>query len=157
MARYGDIFGRLRLTPGQLRSVADRRFDDAAYLLTAGDAARANGAMYLGGFVIECLLKASLLARHPNLGIARDPAILSATDRVVYAQLYSHELDQMLDSLAEVPLKLERHRQGLARELAAVCAEWTVYARYSPRLATLQQAKDFLSVVREVRPVLREV
>jgi len=36
-----------------LRTVADRRFDDADALRQTGRNARANGAMYLGRFVEE--------------------------------------------------------------------------------------------------------
>ena len=55
------IFLKVRLRPTQLRTVAERRFDDAVALRQTGKNARANGAIYLGGFAIECLLKARLL------------------------------------------------------------------------------------------------
>ncbi|HZL36973.1 MAG TPA: hypothetical protein VFC78_16760 [Tepidisphaeraceae bacterium] len=45
------IFLKRRLTPGQLRAVADRRYDDAICLFDSRDNARLNGAMYIGGFV----------------------------------------------------------------------------------------------------------
>jgi hypothetical protein len=48
-----DIFTRMRLGPAALRTVAERRFDDAMSLKRTGQNARANGAMYLAGFVIE--------------------------------------------------------------------------------------------------------
>lgn len=67
------IFDRLRLRPSQLRTVVDRRFDDAETLRRTGENARANGAIYLGGFVIECLLKAKLLEEFPWLGGTRRP------------------------------------------------------------------------------------
>lgn len=53
----------MRLRPSQLRVVADRRFDDANTLRGTKQNARANGAMYLGGFVVEILLKARLLEK----------------------------------------------------------------------------------------------
>jgi len=59
------IFKRTRLRPPQLRSVADRRFDDAQALRATQLNARANGAIYLGGFVIECPFKAMLLEKFP--------------------------------------------------------------------------------------------
>lgn len=157
MGKYGEIFAKLRLTPNQLRTVADRRLDDAVYLVESGENARANGSIYLGGFAVECWLKAGLLERHRNLGSAVDPARLSASDREVYRQLYSHELDEMIDALPELALKLERQRTGLRAELRTLAAEWSVYARHSPRIATIRQAKAFLGVVSDVRPVLRDL
>lgn len=64
----GSIFAKTKLTPSQLRTVAERRFADARCLLKSGENERANGAMYLAGFVIECHLKACLLEVHPWLG-----------------------------------------------------------------------------------------
>lgn len=75
-------------------------------LLRSGNNARATGAMYISGFVIECLLKAILLDRHPNLARHVDPAKLSRRDREIFNLLYSHDLDLMLDSLPEVQAKL---------------------------------------------------
>src|SRR5579862_1340481 len=97
-----DIFAKLRLTPGQLRAVAERRFADAKYLLDSGQQERANGAIYIGGFVIECLLKALLLERHPNLRGKVDSGKLSPSDAEVYRLLYRHELDGMLGFLPEL-------------------------------------------------------
>ena len=102
MSKAPNIFTKLHLTPGQLRAVAERRFDDAVCLLESGENARATGAMYVGGFVIECLLKALLLERHPNLIGSVDPAKLSASDRRLFELLYSHELDEMVLYLPEV-------------------------------------------------------
>lgn len=106
MAASSDIFAKLRLTPGQWRAVAERRFGDARYLLDSGNAERATGGMYMAGFVIECLLKALLLERHPNLGKPVDPAKLSKSDREVHQLLFSHELDDMLGFLPELEKKL---------------------------------------------------
>jgi len=62
-----EIFARVRVSPTQLRTVAERRFDDASYLRESGKNARANGAMYLAGFVLECLLKARLIEKYSCL------------------------------------------------------------------------------------------
>jgi hypothetical protein len=156
-----DIFGKRRLTPVQLRAVAEYRFDDAICLLESGDKSRANGAMYMAGFVIECLLKAILLERHPNLQGPLDPARLSAFDREVYSLLFSHELDAMLDFLPEVPKKLnalgQTERRPIWLPFRTVCEQWTVYARYSPKRATMQEATRFMDTIREVKQWLREL
>lgn len=66
MARraISSIFDRVALRPAQLRTVADRRMADAQFLRSRGGGRHANGAMYLAGFVVECLLKAQLLERY---------------------------------------------------------------------------------------------
>src|SRR6266536_2225019 len=108
MAQRADIFKRQRLTAGQLRSVAEKRLGDARCLLDSGQKARFAGAMYVAGFVIECLLKALVLERHKNLAKRTDPAKLSESDREAYALLYSHELGDLLDLLPEIERKLSR-------------------------------------------------
>ena len=155
------IFRKRRLTPGQLRSVAEHRFGDAMCLFGSEDAARATGARYMGGFVIECLLKALLLARHPNLQVPVDPATLSRSDREAFRLLYvSHELDAMLGFLPEVETKLKvlRGADGRAvwERFRTVCEQWTVYARYSPKLAKRDDAQAFLQTIREVKQWLRD-
>jgi hypothetical protein len=49
------------LKPSAMATVAERRFGDAQALVNTGDNARANGAAYLAGFVVEILLKAQLV------------------------------------------------------------------------------------------------
>src|SRR5437868_9884392 len=128
MAEPTDIFAKLRLTPGQLRAVAEKRFGDARCLLDSRNQERANGAMYMARFVIECLLKALLLERHPNLQRRLDPAKLSESDREVFGLLYRHELDDMLGFLPELERKLSviTTQSGLNawRELRAISEEW---------------------------------
>jgi hypothetical protein len=68
--RAQDIFARGRLTPRQLRTVSDRRYDDAQALVRTGENARANGAIYIAGFSVECLLKAELVEQHAWLANA---------------------------------------------------------------------------------------
>jgi hypothetical protein len=73
MAEAHRIFKKIRLTPTQLRTVAERRFADAEALRDTKANARANGTMYLAGFVVECLLKAKLLERYRWLQSASSP------------------------------------------------------------------------------------
>ncbi|HEY8665837.1 MAG TPA: hypothetical protein VIL86_04185 [Tepidisphaeraceae bacterium] len=161
MSKRGNIFVKRRLTPGQLRAVASLRLDDARLLLNSGQNARMNGAMYMGGFVIECLLKALLLDRHPNLHGAVDRTKLSEPDREVHALLYSHDLDKMLGFLPEVRTKLESITDASGRSqwpsFNDVCEEWTVYARYSTAQAPPAEARRFLDTVEEVKEWLRQL
>jgi len=160
MAGTPDIFRKTRLRPGQWRAAAERRFGDARCLLDSGDAERATGAMYMAGFVIECLLKALLLDRHPNLQTPVDPAKLSESDREVFEALYRHELDAMLLFVPELEKKLTavKTRSGRSawRALNDMAEEWTVFARYSPATAKLEHARDYLATVEEVKKWLRE-
>ncbi|HWE93473.1 MAG TPA: hypothetical protein VG269_05810 [Tepidisphaeraceae bacterium] len=154
MAEAGGIFERPRkLTPGQLRAVADRRYDDAMCLLNSGENARMNGAMYMGGFVVECLLKAMLLERHSNLQRPVDPAALSRTDHEAFVLLFGHALDEMLVFIPEVRAKLRFLKNADGRPLwpafQAICEQWTVYARYSPRHAKVEDARRFLITISE--------
>lgn len=160
MGKKPEIFDRLRLTPGQWRAVAER-FADGKCLLDSGDAERANGAIYMAGFVIECLLKALLLERHPNLLGKVDPARLSSSDREVYGLLYSHELEDMAGFLPEIKKKLDgiktKSGQALWRMFVTICEEWTVFARYSPQNAKVEQAAEYLEAVKEVKKWLKEL
>ena len=120
-----------------------------------------NGAMYMGGFVIECLLKALLLERHPNLQVAVNPATLSVPDREAHRLLYSHDLDEMLAFLPEVRVRLESIADSKGhspwRAFHSVCAEWTIHARYSPLHATRADARRFLDTIREVKEWLKRL
>jgi hypothetical protein len=161
MPPSSGIFAKLRLTPGQLRAVAERRFADAQCLVDSRKNDRANGAIYVAGFVIECLLKALLLERHPNLGTKVDPSRLSESDSDVFSLVYRrHDLDDMLDFLPELETKLagKKTKSGydLWREFCSVCEEWTVYARYSPKVAKLSEAEQFLETVKEVKKWLNK-
>lgn len=161
MAVSTDIFSKLRLTPGQLRAVSERRFADACCLRDSGHRERANGAIYMAGFVIECLLKALLLERHPNLQRLVDRAKLSESDREVHSLLYSHELDDMLGFLPELEKKLTglRTKAGgsVWTQFNDICEEWTVYARFSPANAKLEDARRYLETVEEVKKWLKEL
>lgn len=160
MAKQREIFLKRRLAPGQLRAVAELRADDAQALLDTGQKARTNGAIYLAGFVIECLLKALLLERHPNLRVPVDSARLSGGDRDVLKLLYSHDLDCMLGFLPEVRLRLESITDAAGRPcwpaFRDICAQWTVYARYATTQASITDAQRFMNTIREVKQWLRE-
>src|SRR5258706_8873956 len=106
------IFTRTVLRPTQLRSVADRRFDDAQALHTTQLNARANGAIYLGGFVIECLLKAMLVDKFRWLQNSSYPANRSEAEKRIWWLCHrSHDLEAILSYLPEVREKLSRGEQ----------------------------------------------
>jgi hypothetical protein len=150
------IFKKVRLRPTQLRTVADRRFDDAEALRKTDQNARANGAMYLGGFVLECLLKARLLERFPWLQNAGSAEGRSISDKRLWSLCYrSHDLDEILDKIPEVIDKLTRmegRESGrLVQSLKSVCGQWTIFARYSPYTADIDDAQTFLEQIKELK------
>lgn len=151
----GSIFQKLRLHPQQLRTVADRRFADAICLQNSRRNKHANGAMYLGGFVIECLLKAKLMELHPWLQTALyQQEGWSKTEHQIWTLCYrSHNLDDIYAQLGDVRVRLAA--AGLDQPLRELCGQWTVRARYSPRQATMREAVKFLATIQEIRPWLK--
>lgn len=116
----------------------------------------------MAAFVVECLLKALLLERHPNLQNPLDPSRLSKTDKEAFDLIYrSHELDAMLVFLPEVEKKLvlvnTESGRSAWREFQSICEEWTVYVRYSPRLAELDRAEHYLETMTEAKKWLKEL
>jgi hypothetical protein len=156
MSTKNSIFTRRKLRPSQLRTVADRRFDDATALVASGKNARANGAMYLGGFVVECLLKASLLERYPWLQSTPHPPGASAHDLRIWSLAYrQHDLEELLLHLPHIQSRLQASGSRNLGEFGAICATWTIFARYSPQSAMISEAARFLAVIKEIKPWLR--
>ena len=154
------IFQRMRLHPRQLRTVAERRFDDARYLLRSGRNARANASMYLAGFVVECLLKAALLEHYRWLQSAGTPAGRPEPEREIWFLCYrSHDLTGILERLPGLTRRLASlEQQGqlrLLNKLRSICSEWTIFARYSPRTAEIAEAGRFIEQIEELKPWLK--
>ena len=158
-AKSRSIFDKMTLRPGQMRTVADRRFDDAEALRKTKKNARANGAMYLGGFVVEILLKAKLAEKFRWLQSTGSPEGLSRRDKRLWRLCYRwHALDEILAELPETTNRLsaaeQRGRKRLTENLKNVCARWTIFARYSPQTANITEAGDFLKMIKELKPWL---
>jgi len=150
-----DIFQHTRLSPSQARTVAGRRLRDAECLEKTGENARANGVFYLGGLVVECLLKAELLSDFPEVASPLHVEHLSEVGRNLRNLIFrSHALDLMLDELVDLTRDLqkadEREGRRRLRKLRAICATWTIFARYSPKTETMAHASEFLDDVREI-------
>jgi hypothetical protein len=155
------IFDRVRLRPSQLRTVGERRYADAEALRRTGDNERANGAIYLGGFVIECLLKARLLEEHPWLQGSLGPNATPSEQRLWSLCYRSHDLEEILAHLPRLTRELEDRDSAEGREgrtlkmLRRLCNQWTIQARYSPRSETMATATIFLRQIREVKECLK--
>ncbi|RPI64087.1 MAG: hypothetical protein EHM48_01420 [Planctomycetaceae bacterium] len=151
-----SIFKKNRLDAKQLRTVAERRFGDANALRDTGLNPRANGAMYLGGFVVECLLKAKLLERFPWLENDHPPQGRSKEDSHLWSLCYrSHALDEILAKVPAVTEKLsqleQREANRLTQSLKSICADWTIFARYSTHNANINDARAFLDKIKEIK------
>jgi len=151
-----DIFARIRLTASQARTVAQRRLDDAECLRKSGDNARANGVFYLAGLAVECLLKAELIEKHPEIGGLTIQRTSSDEEQHLRNLVFrSHALDEILDRLPDLVSLLAKDdgRDGTRRltELREICGSWSIFARYSPRMETMAHAADFLDAVKEFK------
>ena len=117
--------------------------------------------MYLGGLAVECLLKALLLDRHPNLQGRVNPMKLSHVDREVHSLLFSHALEEILAFVPEVGRKLLKVTGSDSKPIWPrfwqICGYWTIYVRYSPKLASREDARRFLTTVTEARKWLKEL
>jgi hypothetical protein len=154
-----SIYARQPLNPRQLITVAQRRFDDAEVLYQTGKNRHANGALYLGDFVIELLLKAQLLRRWEKLGrVCTDE--LKPDERPIWHLLHrSHDLKEILDRMPDVEAMIEKRGQRDGQQyrthLRQICSEWTIFARYSPHQTTVAQARVWLDRIRALKEVLR--
>src|SRR5437763_804516 len=158
MARIFDRQGQLR--PSQLVTVAERRFEDARALCETGKNAHANGAQYLCGFVVEMLLKAQLMRKHPTIAAKRQHERMSDEEREIWSLIYrSHDLEEMLERLHEFERALEKHGRRTGRpylqHLREICSTWTIYARYSSLTTDMREAEAILDRVRELKEALK--
>jgi len=141
-------------------TVAQRRFEDAEALCDTEKNARANGAQYLCGFVVEILLKAQLILRNSAVASKRSPEGMNDDDRNKWSLIFrSHDLGEMLAKLPELKKKVEERAQRtgkpLLEELLKICSTWTIYARYSTLTTNMHDARRFLERVRGLKEVLK--
>lgn len=149
-----------RVRPSQLIAVAERRFGDAEALCRTGENARANGAQYLCGIVIEILLKAQLMRLYPAAVGKRQHQLNDNAERSIWGLVWrSHDLAEMLDHLRdlEAAIKKRGDRAGrpYLRWLKGICEAWTIHARYSTMTSTIDQAQEMLDQVRELKEVMK--
>jgi hypothetical protein len=117
--------------------------------------------MYLGGFVIECLLKARLLEEHPWLQTPLSPNPSPEEQRLWSLCYRSHDLNEILERLPGLTRELaeqdrrEGQRTSRLEMLKRICTEWTIQARYSPRSETMAHANHFLDRIRELKACLK--
>lgn len=122
----------------QLVTKSDQWFDDVQFLYGSR---RYAAALYLGGFVIECLLKARLWPRR------FEPKIRPL--------LFSHRLGELLKADVNLSSALKSDPHAPYEQFVHL-STWTVRVRYNPRGIDPQDAAGFLRRLREVRLWLRD-
>lgn len=147
------------LKPSAMATVAERRFADAEALAATGDNARANGAAYLAGFVIEILLKAQLVKKYPAIARKRQHEVANE-EREVWALIWrQHDLEAMLSNLTQLEDALkkvgERDGRDHLRDLKKLCETWTIHARYSPYTMLMEEATRIVEMVRSLKELLK--
>lgn len=147
-----------RLTPSTMHSVAEKRFGDAEALRDTASNARANGVVYLTGFVIEILLKAQIVIKFP--AVSHASAQVNGTEAKAYGLVWkSHDLELMLNILPELQATLrvlgERDGTDYAAELKKVCGAWTIQARYASKAVMMDEATQMLERVRSLKEKLK--
>ncbi|MCH8290992.1 HEPN domain-containing protein [Candidatus Poribacteria bacterium] len=114
-----------------LLHIANERLRDANVLLKQK---RYNGAVYLGGYVIECMLKAAICV------------YLSRNDLPAIYQI--HDLDELMDSSGLLPsLQIDRKMSSHFLTIEG----WCVGIRYLGKRFKASEAKHFLDAVKEIR------
>jgi hypothetical protein len=155
-----SIFDKqVSLRPSTMKTVAEQRFADAEMLRCSKVNARANGAAYLVGFVVEILLKAKLVEKYS--AIAKLPQHAVKDDhREIWSLIWRrHDLEGMLSQLAELEAYLEAKGQrdgyDYVGQLKKICATWTIQARYSSRNIPMSEAADLVERVRKLKEQLK--
>ena len=117
------------------------RYKDARALLQTG---RWGGAIYLGGYVIECLLKARILKDQGAAELPKD--------------YWHHDLFRLMD-VSRVTWEIShRQNQDIQAYVTLIAGNWDVTMRYgSTQLVNRHQATNFLEAVKKVSRWLLEL
>ena len=147
------------LKPSAMAAVAQRRFDDAQTLCDTGMNARANGAAYLAGFVVEILLKANLVRLYPWTARSSYHPVTAGERRIWDLVWRQHHLVDMLDQMASVQVSLkqkgQRDRHDYLGDLKKICATWTIHARYSCSNIPMSESRDMVERIRILKELLK--
>jgi len=102
-----------------------------------------GGAIYLGGYVVECLLKARVLKRRGSSDLPRE--------------YWHHDLLRLMDvSGAAWEIGLS-HNAAVQDQMRLITGTWDVTMRYgSTQFSDRHKAKQFLEAVRKVRRWLQD-
>ena len=126
-------------------NASHQRLEDAKALLNAS---RWRGAMYIGGYAVECLLKTKLMLIYDcnNLGeledLLRQRSILPA-----HRTVFTHQLEDLLKLTSGYNrLKQNRNVWHMFHEIN----RWTPRWRYTSKQTTRQEAIEFITDLENV-------
>lgn len=135
-ARWLNELSRFQVSKAeQLREKSNQWFDEVCFL---HEHKRRAALVYLGGFVIECMLKSALWQRR------HEPAIAVLIGR-------SHDLHKLLNQLPLIEAKMRTPLADSVRSSFDVLANWTVRIRYNPKRPSPADALDYWGRLKEVR------
>jgi len=127
----------------QLAKAAYRRKKDAEALLKEQ---HWRGAMYLGGYAIECKLKSQLLEYYNcfHLGELEEKIERGTSERPAFMTVRGHDLEYLLQ-FAHCRARLTQNREMYRCFL--VCNRWDHRWRYAGDLGDEREATDFIECV----------
>jgi len=128
-----------------MRRAAIKRKADAWRLLSTCESQHARAAGYLGGYAIECKLKAIAMEIHECFTLAD----LALKRKVHRQDVYTHGLEVFAKRLT--PTLWKRLLQSdVSGDFRAQVNRWRTAWRYSPKDWTCGQAESFLRAVDRV-------
>jgi len=129
-----DFHGRT-----DLRRAAVKRRADARRLFEGG-AEHRRGAMYMGGYAIECKLKAVAMEVCDSRTL-RDLALALDVDE---SEVYSHGLESLI---SHMPFRDRFYSSTVWRDFTRHLNQWRPSWRYDASMPTTRQAESFLDAV----------
>ena len=121
-----------------MRALVDLRLEDARALLAVSvqskQPQRRNGAVYLGGYAVECALKARICADRRT--------------RTLEAQYFTHDLERLAQATtASLALAGDL---SLRRRFVRIISTWDVSLRYTARHWDAAEVERFLTMVKDL-------
>lgn len=129
-----------------LEAAARERLKDAQALQKSN---RYIGAQYMGGYVIECLLKCIICSKYGEVRLEKTEASISR-QRGKTVSLRTHELDVLL---SYANLRNSIQVEGLWERFIIV-NEWSSELRYYSGRVTFEQSERFLEAIKALLPFL---
>ena len=118
--------------------VAKQRFEDAKFLMQNN---RTTGAIYLAGYVVECMLKALLLSQIPK---KRQPEVVEA-----FKSGRGHDLEWLSEQYHNAGGAPFGRDRSVVRAFQIVVG-WSSELRYEPGMARPADANNFMEATRVI-------
>ena len=126
-------------------SASHQRLEDAKALLNAS---RWRGAMYIGGYAVECLLKTKLMQIYDCQNLrALDDVLRQRSILPAHRTVFTHQLEDLLKLTPSYNrLRQNRNVWHMFHEIN----RWTPRWRYTSKQATRQEAIEFITDLENV-------